>query len=92
MAYILGHISVKQRQSPDQQVDSGPRVVQLCENNGLLVETGRVKQGSHQTGINWQIWPFFTKKKSPSFCDKFVTNCSLIEEMWCDCEIDATSL
>ena len=30
------HISVKQRQSPDQQVDSGPRGVQLCENNSNL--------------------------------------------------------
>ena len=31
--YIFGHISAKQRQLPDQQVDSGPWVVQLCENS-----------------------------------------------------------
>ena len=34
--YIFGHISVKQRQLPDQRVDSGPWVVQLCENNSGL--------------------------------------------------------
>ena len=34
--YIFGHILVQQRQLPDQQVDSGPLVVQLCENNSGL--------------------------------------------------------
>ena len=34
--YIFGHISVKQRQLPDQQVDSGLWVVQLCKNNSGL--------------------------------------------------------
>ena len=33
--YTFGHISVKQLQLPDQQVDSGPWIVQLCENNSL---------------------------------------------------------
>ena len=34
--YIFGQISVKQGQLSDQQVDSGPWVVQLCENNSGL--------------------------------------------------------
>ena len=34
--YTFGHISVKQRQLSDQQVDSGPWIVQLCENNSGL--------------------------------------------------------
>ena len=34
--YIFGYISVKQRQLPDPQVDSGPCVVQLCENKSGL--------------------------------------------------------
>ena len=34
--YICGHISVKQRHLPDQQVDSGPWVAQLCKNNSGL--------------------------------------------------------
>ena len=34
--YIFGHISVKQRHLPDQQVDSGPCIVQLCENDSRL--------------------------------------------------------
>ena len=39
--YIFGNISVKQRQLPDQQADSGLRVVQLCENiSGLNSPSG----------------------------------------------------
>ena len=39
--YIFGHISVKQRQFSDQQVDSGPWVVQQCKNiNGLYSPLG----------------------------------------------------
>ena len=34
--YNFSHISVKQRQLPDQQVDSGPYIVQLCENDSGL--------------------------------------------------------
>ena len=35
--YIFGHISVKQRQLPDQQVDYGLWVVQLCDSiSGLI--------------------------------------------------------
>ena len=34
--YIFGHISVKQGVLPDLQVDSGPWVVQLSENNSGL--------------------------------------------------------
>ena len=34
--YTFGHISVKQWQLLDQQVDSGPCIVQLCENDSGL--------------------------------------------------------
>ena len=34
--YTFDHISEKQRQRPDQQVDSGPWIVRLCENNSGL--------------------------------------------------------
>ena len=39
--YTFGHISEKQRQLPDQQVDSGPLIVQQCGNSsGLNAHSG----------------------------------------------------
>ena len=34
--YIFSHMLVEQRQLPDQQVDSGSWVAQLCKNNSGL--------------------------------------------------------
>ena len=46
--YNFGHISVKQRQLLDQQVDSGPWIVQLCENDsGLNSHSGWHLTPSH---------------------------------------------
>ena len=39
--YIFGPISVKQRQIPDQQVESGLWVIHLCENNSSLNSPSR---------------------------------------------------
>ena len=46
--YTFGHISVKQLQLPEKQVDSGPWIVQLCENNsGLNSHSGLHLTPSH---------------------------------------------
>ena len=46
--YILGDISLKQQQLPDQQVDSDPWVVHLCENDsGLTFPSGWHLTPSH---------------------------------------------
>ena len=46
--YTFNHISVKQRQLPDRQVDSGSWIVQLCEHNsGLNSHSGWHLTSSH---------------------------------------------
>ena len=41
--YIFGHISVKQRLLPDQQLDFVTCVVQLCKNNSGLKGLAQAK-------------------------------------------------
>ena len=60
---ILGHISVKQRLLPDQQVDSGPWIVQLCGNDsGLNSHSGWHLTPSHVWFIT--IFMIFVMKYS----------------------------
>ena len=55
--YTFGHISVKQRQLPDQQVDSGPWIVQLCENDsGLNSNSGWHLTPSHVWSTREWTW------------------------------------
>ena len=49
--YIFSQISIKQRQLLDQQVDSGPLVVQLCKNNSRVWSSCRIRSDRQTTSL-----------------------------------------